>query len=41
MALYKYDGPSHITSKPVGITEFEILKASHQYVLEHGKAILI
>lgn len=30
MALYKHGGPSEGTSKPVGITEFEILKASHK-----------
>jgi len=33
MALYKYGGPSDSnTSKPVGITEFEILKASHKFL---------
>jgi len=32
MALYKYGGPSDNTSKPVGITEFEILKASHKFL---------
>ena len=35
MALYKYGGPSDNSTsdlKPVGITEFEILKASHKQV---------
>ncbi|KAF8802500.1 hypothetical protein BYT27DRAFT_7196697 [Phlegmacium glaucopus] len=32
MALYKYGGPSDDKSKPVGITEFEILKASHKFL---------
>jgi len=32
MALYKYGGPSNDPSKPVGITEFEILKASHKFL---------
>jgi len=32
MALYKYSSPSEGTSKPVGITEFEILKASHKFL---------
>jgi len=32
MALYKYGGPSDNIPKPVGITEFEILKASHKFL---------
>jgi len=32
MALFKYNSPSNDTSTPVGITEFEILKASHKFL---------
>ncbi|KAF8905090.1 folate-sensitive fragile site protein Fra10Ac1-domain-containing protein [Gymnopilus junonius] len=34
MALYRYPSSSQATSKPVGITEFEILKASHKFLRE-------
>jgi len=38
MALYKYGGaPSDDTSKPVGITEFEILKASHKFLRDEDE----